>query len=143
MAIAAGSHGIDFKTTVHRNCSTAYLIAEAIRRGEGELASNGALCCRTGDRTGRSPKDKYLEDTPGIHDTIWWGKVNQPITPELFERAVAIAAEHYEGIEDRYVFEGWAGADPEHRLARDRGQSLGNQVEHRTCNVLAHRRTFP
>ena len=84
MAIAAGSHGIDFQTTIHRNCSAAQLIDEAIRRGEGRLASNGALCCLTGDRTGRSPKDKFLEDTPGIHDSIDWGKVNRPISPEHF-----------------------------------------------------------
>ena len=83
MAIAAGNHGIDFQTTVHRNCSAAHLIEEAIRRGEGELASNGALCCLTGDRTGRSPKDKFLEDTPGIHDNIDWGAFMRPNFPSM------------------------------------------------------------
>ena len=112
-----GTPKLDLTTPgTRRNLSTAELVERALINGEGTLASNGAIVCMTGERTGRSPKDKYLEDTPGIHDTIWWGKVNQPITPELFERAVAIAADHYEGIEDRYVFEGWAGADPEHRL---------------------------
>ena len=100
----------------HTNLSTAELVERALLNGEGMLASNGAIVCNTGDRTGRSPKDKYLEDTPGIHDKIWWGSVNQPITPALFDRALGIAIEHYEGLGDRYVFEGWAGADVEHRL---------------------------
>lgn len=100
----------------HRNLSTAELVERALSNGEGRLANNGALVCMTGDRTGRSPKDKYLEDTPGIHDNIWWGKVNQPVTPELFDEALAIATEHLAGVDDRYVFEGWAGADVDHRL---------------------------
>ena len=64
---------LDFGTVpVHRNLSVPRLFEMAIRRGEGELAVNGALMCDTGDRTGRSPKDKFLEDTPGIHDSINW-----------------------------------------------------------------------
>jgi len=52
------------------NIAPAELIERALAAGEGRFASNGALNCSTGDRTGRSPTDKYLEDTPGIHDTI-------------------------------------------------------------------------
>ncbi len=62
---------LDFPgVTVHTNLSTAKLVEIAILNGEGVLASNGALACDTGERTGRSPKDKFVEDTPGIHDAI-------------------------------------------------------------------------
>ncbi|RNC80614.1 MAG: phosphoenolpyruvate carboxykinase (ATP) [Phycisphaera sp.] len=98
------------------NLSPAELIEHAIKRGEGTLASNGALVCITGKLTGRSPKDKYLEDTPGIHDKIWWGKVNQPITPDKFSIAEQIAVKHLNEQGHLYVFEGFAGADPKHRL---------------------------
>jgi len=98
------------------NRPVAELVEEALERGEGELASNGALVCRTGDRTGRSPKDKYLEDTPAIHDKIWWGTVNQPITPENFDKVLKIATDHLAGVKDKYVFEGWVGAETQHRL---------------------------
>ena len=54
--------------TLHRNLSTAALVEAAIRRGEGELAANGAIVCDTGARRGRSQSDKFLEDTPAIHD---------------------------------------------------------------------------
>ncbi len=114
---AMGSTSLDLSAErTHRNLSTAELVERALIAGEGHLASNGAIMCLTGDRTGRSPKDKYLEDTPGIHDTIWWGKVNQPIEPSKFDDALAIATEHMNNLDVRYVFEGWAGAAPEHRL---------------------------
>ncbi|MCF6342641.1 MAG: phosphoenolpyruvate carboxykinase (ATP) [Bacteroidales bacterium] len=99
-----------------KNLASAALIEHAIAAGEGRLAANGALVCMTGDRTGRSPKDKYLEDTPDIHDKIDWSKVNQPITPERFDRAYQIAVEHLNSQPRLFSFEGWAGADVAHRL---------------------------
>jgi len=102
--------------TVLRNLSTAELIERAIRRGEGRLAANGALNCDTGDRTGRSPNDKFLEDTPGIHDSIAWGKVNQPISPANFEALKALALKHLAGRDELFRFDGYAGADPDYRL---------------------------
>lgn len=100
----------------HRNRPTAELVERVLARGEGRLASNGAVCVFTGDRTGRSPKDKRLEDTPAIHDRIDWGKVNQPITPEQFDTAHRIAVEHLNAQDEVFVFEGFAGADVRHRL---------------------------
>ena len=79
------------ESNLHRNLPTATLVEHAIRRGEGVLAANGALMCDTGARTGRSPGDKFLEDTPGVHDSIDWGKVNQPISPENFAALEALA----------------------------------------------------
>jgi len=101
---------------VQANLSTAELVEHVLAAGEGQLASNGAVVVFTGDRTGRSPKDKYLEDTDGIHENIWWGPVNQPCSPEQFEKARSIAIEHLNDREQVFAFEGFAGADPEHRV---------------------------
>src|SRR5438552_11386373 len=76
---------------IHRNLSVPLLIEMAIKRGEGVLAANGALNVDTGERTGRSPNDKFLEDTPGIHESIGWGKTNQPISPENFAKLEKLA----------------------------------------------------
>ena len=100
----------------HRNRPTAELVERVLARGEGRLASNGAVAVFTGDRTGRSPKDKYLEDTPEVHGKIDWGKVNQPIPPERFDTALRIATEHLNRQDKVFVFEGFAGADIKHRL---------------------------
>src|SRR5262245_10508690 len=84
---ASAADRLDFGAVkIHRNLSVPHLFEVAIKRGEGVLAANGALNVDTGERTGRSPNDKFLEDTPGIHDTIGWGKVNQPITPANFAK---------------------------------------------------------
>jgi len=98
------------------NASSPVLVERALIDGEGKLAANGALFCLTGDRTGRSPNDKYLEDTPEIHGNVWWGKVNRPIAPEKFDIAERIAVEHLNARPRVYVFEGFAGADARHRL---------------------------
>jgi phosphoenolpyruvate carboxykinase (ATP) len=103
-------------TRVHRNLAPAKLVELAITRGEGVLASNGGLVCRTGDRTGRSPKDKYLEDTSAIHDKIGWGGFNTPISTEKFDIVNKIATDHLNAQKDVFVFEGFVGADPQYRL---------------------------
>src|SRR5688572_18606261 len=97
-ATTASSPGLAFgRATVHRDLPAAALIETAIRRGEGTLAANGALNVDTGERTGRSPKDKFLEDTPQIHASIDWGKVNLPITPANFAELERLAMAHLSG----------------------------------------------
>jgi phosphoenolpyruvate carboxykinase (ATP) len=106
---------LDAKTT-HTNLSTAQLVEMILQRGEGKLASNGAVNVFTGDRTGRSPTDKRLEDTPAIHDNIDWGKINIPTTPDQFDKAVEIASRYLNTQDELFVFEGFVGADTSHRL---------------------------
>ena len=107
---------LDFgAASMHANLPVPRLVELALARGEGVLASNGALACDTGDRTGRSPNDKFLEDTAGIHGNIDWGKVNQAITPANFEALEALAMDHLRQRRDLFRFDGYAGADPAYR----------------------------
>jgi len=98
------------------NRCPADLMERVIKNGEGVLVANGCVAVNTGDRTGRSPKDKYLVDSPTIHDNIDWGKVNQPITETQFDTALDIATKFINEQSDVYVFEGFTGADVKHRL---------------------------
>jgi len=98
------------------NASAPELVERALAAGEGRLAAGGALVCMTGDRTGRSPDDKYLEDTPDVHDSIWWGKVNRSIAPDRFDIVERIAIEYMNSRPHVYTFDGFCGADPDHRL---------------------------
>lgn len=104
------------------NLSAAELIERAVAAGEGKLAANGAIVCMTGDRTGRSPNDKFLEDVPAIHDKIWWrsetqaGAPNRPTKPEAFDLVLKLAVEYMNSRPRTYVFDGYAGADQKYRL---------------------------
>ncbi|MEZ6165544.1 MAG: phosphoenolpyruvate carboxykinase (ATP) [Phycisphaerales bacterium] len=100
----------------HTNCCPAELMEFVIKRGEGQLAANGCVVVNTGDRTGRSPKDKYLVDHPDSHDNIDWGKVNQPITEAQFDTALDIANKYINSQDDVFVFEGFTGAQIKRRL---------------------------
>ena len=102
--------------TVHTNLPTSRLVEMAIVRGEGFLASNGALACDTGDRTGRSPKDKFVEDTPSIHNAIDWDSVNAPISAENFSKIENLAIKHLQSKDTLFRFNGFAGADERYRL---------------------------
>ncbi len=114
---ATASTSIEISSpTMHRNLSTAILIEHAIRNDEGVLASNGALMCTTGKYTGRSPKDKFVEDTPDVHDSIWWGDVNRSVSPETFDIILDRATKHLDSQNELYEFQGLAGADEKFRL---------------------------
>ena len=95
--------------------SAAALTEEAIARREGELTSTGALIALTGDRTGRSPKDRYVVANPESKGNIWWGNVNRPIEPAAFNRLLEKALAYLQG-RDLFVTQGWACAEPRYRL---------------------------
>jgi phosphoenolpyruvate carboxykinase (ATP) len=117
MTTTIAQPALDFgQATMHRNLSAAQLVELSLQRQEGVLAANGALNVETGDRTGRSPNDKFLEDTPDIHDTINWGKVNRPVSPKVFAELEQMALKHLRGRSDLFRFDGYAGADSNYRL---------------------------
>lgn len=95
---------------VYRNLSRSVLTEKALERGEGELSFNGALAVETGKYTGRSPKDKFIVDTEGVHDLIHWGDVNVPTTREVFNGIKQEIIDYLEGKEI-FLFDGFAGAD--------------------------------
>ena len=113
---------------VWANLSAAALTEHVARRGEALLTELGAVAAYTGKRTGRSPKDKFTVREPscgpnppagssgsaGVADQIDWA-ANQPMTPEAFDRIRDLVRAYLQNRE-LYVFDGFAGADPRHRL---------------------------
>ncbi len=100
---------------VFRNLAPAALTESALRLGEASLTDTGALVARTGVFTGRSPKDKFLVDDAQTHTLVDWGPVNQPLSPSQFNGLLQRMAAHAH-TRDLFVFDGFAGADPDSRL---------------------------
>ena len=98
----------------YRNLSAAELYEHAIRNGEGTISAHGSLVVRTGEHTGRSPKDKFIVREPSSEANIWWGDVNRAISQEHYDRLRARLLTY---IADRPVYSQdlYIGAHPKHR----------------------------
>ena len=105
--------GIINASAVYRNLTPAQLTEHALRRGEGLLSNTGALVVKTGKYTGRSANDKFIVDTPAVHDEIAWGKVNRPIEKEKYDAIRSKVIAYLQGKEI-FIFDGFAGADPKY-----------------------------
>ena len=109
------SLGIIAPKAVYRNLSPARLVEHAILRGEGRLSATGALTVTTGKYTGRSPEDRFVVDTPDVHNEIDWGKVNVPISREKADNIYNKMTSYLQGREI-FIFDGFAGADKQYSL---------------------------
>ncbi|MDF1653982.1 MAG: phosphoenolpyruvate carboxykinase [Coxiellaceae bacterium] len=101
--------------TQQQNLTVDELLEQALTRGEGVIAANGAFCVATGERTGRSPKDRFIIRDELTDNTIEWGTVNQPMTPLAFN-ALWARAEDYMQQRETFVSALHVGADPEEYL---------------------------
>jgi phosphoenolpyruvate carboxykinase (ATP) len=101
---------------VLRNPSPAKLYEEAIVREHAAVTSKGALVNSSGEKTGRSPKDKRVVKESVSEADVWWGAVNMPMTPDDFEEHKLRALDYLNTRELLYVIDGFAGWDPKHRI---------------------------
>ena len=100
---------------VYENLTTEELVAKALERNEGVIASSGALAADTGEFTGRSPKDKFLVKDNLTAETAWWGTVNQPFESAAFDALLNKVINHMGGKE-LFVRNAYACADSTYRL---------------------------
>ena len=115
-AVSLSDQGIETGARIFANLQTPHLVEHAVTNGEGKLAKDGPLVVKTGKHTGRSAKDKFIVRDAETENTVWWGKVNVPMTPEHFAalKADFLAAL---GEKDRlYVADLFGGSQPEHRV---------------------------
>jgi phosphoenolpyruvate carboxykinase (ATP) len=109
------NYGIRDAAAAHWNIGVARLVEHAIRRREGCLSRGGSLTVRTGQFTGRSPKDKFVVDDESTRGSVDWGAVNQPLAEAGFERIYQKVLAFWKGREV-YVQDCFAGADPAYTL---------------------------
>ena len=110
------SQGIATDATIHANFQTAQLVEHALNNGEGRLAKNGPLVVETGAHTGRSANDKFIVRDELTEESVWWGKVNVPMTPAHF---AALKEDFMAALATKkslYVADLFGGSQPEHRV---------------------------
>ncbi len=109
------NHGLYNLNDIYWNLPTPRLIEQALFRREGQLSHLGPLVVRTGHHTGRSANDKFIVDEPSVHDQIWWGEINRPISEAAFD-GIHKRMTSYLQNKDVYVQDCFAGADSKYRL---------------------------
>ena len=105
--------------SVYRNLTVSELVNDIVANREGVIGLKGAAMVDTGIYTGRSPKDKYIVDEPSSNSDIWWGPVNQKTSESVFNMLYNQVKNFYNlnSSTKTYVFDGFAGADPNHALS--------------------------
>jgi phosphoenolpyruvate carboxykinase (ATP) len=102
---------------VRRNLPPALLYEDAVRFDrDSRIAEGGALVAYSGEKTGRSPKDKRVVKHPDSEADIWWGSINIPMDRQTFLINRERARDYLNVQPWVYVVDGFAGWDPAHRL---------------------------
>ncbi len=102
---------------IHHNLPPSALYEHAIRyEKDASIAENGALVAYSGDKTGRSPKDKRIVKNPESEQNVWWGNVNVAIDARTFDIVRERARDYLNICERLYCFDGFAGWDPKYRI---------------------------
>ncbi len=116
MAFNLKNLGIDVET-IHRNTSIAKLYEIGLRYEKGTAISDvGALLVYSGEKTGRSPKDKRIVRHPESEGNIDWGNINMPIDERIYNINRERAIDYLNTRERLFVVDAFAGWDPKYRL---------------------------
>ncbi|MEO0471624.1 MAG: phosphoenolpyruvate carboxykinase (ATP), partial [Bacteroidota bacterium] len=99
-----------------KNLTPASLVEKTILLGQGNLSSTGALVVKTGKFTGRSPKDRFIVEDDITSQSVDWGDINIPISPDHYQMLKAKMLEYVGKQEEIYVRDVFACASPKYRL---------------------------
>ena len=109
-------HGLDPSGNVHWNMGPEELHKMAVDLNEAKLTSDSVLLAVTGERTGRSPNDRFIVDEAGMAEEVWWGEVNRPTAPAVFDRLLVKVQEHLNSVGNVFVKDAFCGADKDYRM---------------------------
>ena len=101
---------------IYRNSSIDFLIKKSLERKETIKSKSGALVTYTGKYTGRSPNDRFIVDTPKIHDKINWGKLNAPISKENYNKLYKKITGFFDSEKELFVIDAQVGADKKNSI---------------------------
>ena len=109
-------HGITVPHII-RNPAPAVLYEYALRNEKGSaIADNGALIAMSGEKTGRSPKDKRIVVEPDSAENVWWGEVNLQLDEDTFPIVRERAVDYLNTHDFLYCIDAFAGWAPKYRI---------------------------
>ena len=116
MTFNLNQNGIEVKE-IYRNMSTPALYEIALRSEKGTAMSDvGALLVYSGEKTGRSPKDKRVVRHPDSENNIDWGDINIELDEHTFMVNRERAIDYLNTRSKLFVVDAFAGWDPKYRL---------------------------
>lgn len=102
--------------TLHYQLTPEELQQDVLRLNEGVLNDTGALVIRTGEFTGRSPKDKFTVKDEVTANTVHWNEFNLPLEEKYFHIIHKRIVEHLNSKNELWVRDAYACADPRYRI---------------------------
>lgn len=101
---------------LHRNASTPFLYELALKTEKGTAISDvGALLVYSGEKTGRSPKDKRIVKNEESQDNIDWGAINIELDEHTYMINRERAIDYLNTRERLFVVDGFAGWDKKYQ----------------------------
>ena len=108
--------GLKKTESIHYQSTPEELVQDALRIGEGVLNDTGALVIKTGEFTGRSPKDKFFVKDEITTDSVHWNEFNIPIEEKYFDIIYKKSLDYLENVNEFWVRDCFACADPRYKL---------------------------
>lgn len=108
--------GLSLKNKIHYQMSPDQLVQDALRLKEGVLNDTGALVIRTGEFTGRSPKDKFTVKDEITENTVNWNDFNLPLEQGYFDIIYNRIITHLNNQKELWVRDCYACADECYQL---------------------------
>jgi phosphoenolpyruvate carboxykinase (ATP) len=116
MKFSLEKYGINV-TNILRNSSVPVLYEIGLRAEKGTAISDkGALLVYSGEKTGRSPKDKRIVRHPDSENNIDWGDINIDLDEHTFNVNYERAIDFLNTRERLFVVDAFAGWDKKYRL---------------------------
>ena len=108
--------GLKNTESIHYQSTPEELVQDALRIGEGVLNDTGALVIKTGEFTGRSPKDKFFVKDEITTDSVHWNEFNIPIEEKYFDIIYKKSLDYLENVNEFWVRDCFACADLRYKL---------------------------
>jgi len=103
--------GLHISDSIHYQLSPEELVEDCLQRGEGALSDTGALVIRTGEFTGRCPKDRFVVKEDATAGNIHWNDFNQPLEPRYFDIILRKMIEYLNTLPEIWIRDCYACAE--------------------------------